>query len=126
MRNLIKNQRTIYYLNFLNYENVVDSQGNLTGEKRIVYAPKRKLNTNISGARGSSQIEAFGTDIRYDKSFVLTAKEFANTKITENTVFFVDTKPTYNSDGIPLYDYIVERIADSINEVVIAITKVRR
>ena len=125
MRNLIKNKRQIYVLNYLGEVDVQDGNGNYTGEKVVKYKPKIAFYTHLSGARGSSQSEIFGTDIKYDKSFVLTTNEFKTLGITENSVFFVDIKPTY-SNGNPLYDYRVERIADTINEVVIAITKVRK
>ena len=116
MRNLEINKRTLYVLNYQGEVDVQDSNGNYTGEKTIQYKPKIQFKTHISGARGSSQSEIFGTDIRYDKSFVLTTAEFERLGITENSVFFVDIKPTYK-DGNPLYDYRVERIADTINDI---------
>lgn len=125
MRNLIKNKRPIYLVNYKGEENEVDSQGNLTGEKTIKYYPKKLIKVNISGARGSSQSEVFGTETNYDKSFVLSVESFKELGITENSVFFVDIKPKYDGNN-PLYDYRVERIADTLNEVVIAITKVRK
>ena len=125
MRNLKINKRKIYLLNFKSIEDAEDSQHNLTGDKIVKYYPKQAFRTHISGARGSSQSEIFGTEILYDKTFVLTTDEFKELGITENSVFFVDIQPTYK-DGNPLYDYRVERIAETINEVVIAITKVRR
>lgn len=125
MRNCKKNERPLWLLNFIKEDEVKDSQGNYTGEKTIVYTRPKKINSNISGARGSSQSEVFGTDIRYDKTITFSFDQFKELKITENSVFFVDSKPIY--DGInPLYDYRVEKIADTKNEVVIAITKVRR
>ena len=125
MRNLEINKRTLYVLNFLGEEDIRDSNGNYTGEKTIKYIPKKLFKAHLSGAKGSSQSEVFGTDINYDKSFVLTVSEFKKLGITENSVLFVDIKPTYDGEN-PLYDYRVERIAETINEVVIAITKVRR
>ena len=80
---------------------------------------------HISGARGSSQVEVFGTDINYDKTILLTKNEFKATKINENSVFFIENKVAYE-DNFPLYDYRVVRIAETINEVVIAIEKVRK
>ena len=126
MRNLKKNKRQLYVLNFLGEEEVKDSQGNYTGEKIIKYKPKKVFEAHISGARGSSESEVFGVKIDYDKSFILTKSEFAKLGITENSVFFVDIKPKYDNNQNPLYDYRVERIAETINEVAIAITKVRR
>lgn len=128
MRNLYKNKREIAWLNYKGNEDVKDANGNLTGEKVIAYYPIKKAKAHVSGAKGSSMIEVFGTDIKYDKVILLTKKEFEMTginprdHITENTVFFIDVKPTYK-DGTPMYDYVVTRIADTINEVAIAIAK---
>ena len=126
MRNSIKNKsRTIYLLNFKQEIDAIDDNGNYTGEKVIIYSPKKAIKVNLSGAMGSSQSEVFGSDIHYDKSFVLTALEKQKLGLNENSVFFVDIAPKY--DGLnPLYDYRVERIAETINEVVVAITKVRK
>lgn len=123
MRNLVKNKKPFYALNYLRNEDVLDEDGNLTGEKTVIYTKAFKVKANISGARGSSQSEIFGTDIRYDKSFVLTTAEFKRLKLTENSVFFIDKKPTYE-DGQPLYDYRVKKIAEVINDVAIAVEKV--
>ena len=43
--------------------------------------------------------------------------------IAEDTVLFVDKNPEYK-DGKPLYDYIVKRVAKSLNSISIAISKV--
>ena len=118
MRNLLINQKTIYAKNYIGTQDVKDDNDNLTGEKTIVYTAKYPIRTHISGARGSSQIETFGTDVNYDKTIIITKDEFNRYKITENTVFFVDTKDKN------AYDYRVVRIAETLNEVVIAIKKV--
>ena len=123
MRNLEINKSSISYLNYKETENIIDSEGNLTGEKKVVYSPKKDIKAHVSGAKGSSMVEVFGTDISYDKTILLTKQEFVNSKIDENTVFFIDVKPTYD-DGTPLYDYRVKRIAETINQVLIAIEKV--
>ena len=123
MRNLKINEKTFYALNYKGVVDVTDGDGNLTGEKSITYSKAFKVHANISGAKGSSQAEIFGTDIRYDKTFMLTSKEFERLKITENTVFFVGITPVYE-DGKPLYNYRVKKIAEVINDVAIAIEKV--
>ena len=126
MRNSEKNKsKTIYIVNYKGEVDVLDTNGYKTGEKKIEYYPKKPFKVNLSGARGSSQSEIFGTDVSYDKTFVLTTLEKKRLGISENTVFFVDVPPKY-VDGNPLYDYRVERIADTINQVVVAITKVRK
>ena len=123
MRSLKINQKPFYALNYKGVVDVVDSEGNLTGEKMIEYSKAFTINANLSGAKGSSQSEVFGTDIHYDKKFTLTSQEFKRLKLTENSVFFIDKKVEYE-DGQPLYNYRVKKIADVINDVAIAIERV--
>ena len=119
MRDLEKNKETIYAKNFLREDDNIDADGYYDGTKTIVYSKRFEIKTNISGAKGQSQVEIFGTDVAYDKIFVLTRAEFEKLKLTENSVFFVDTKDKEK------YDYQVARIAKTINQVVIAIKKVK-
>lgn len=123
MRNLERNKSLIKYLNYVGITEVVDREGHLTGEQSVTYTNVKSIHAHISGARGSSIIEVFGTDISYDKTILLTKSEFDRSEIDENSVFFINVKPKYNK-GIPLYDYRVKRIAETINEVLIAIEKV--
>lgn len=123
MRNLEINKQPFSYLNYKGIEKVQDSAGNYTGEKKVTYYPKKDMKANVSGSKGSSMVEVFGTDISYDKVIALTKNEFVKSGITENSVFFIDVRPSY-VDGTPLYDYRVSRIAKTINQVLIAIKKV--
>lgn len=123
MRNLIINKSLFYFLNYVSEEKAKDSDGNYTGEAIITYTRPRMFMGHISGAKGSSQVEVFGTDINYDKTILLTKKEFIKTKINENSVFFIDKKVKYDGTT-PLYDYRVRKIAQTPNEVLIAIEKV--
>ena len=127
MRNQIINQSKLYVLNYLSKTKTKDSDGNYTGEETITYSRPIMFMGHISGAKGSSQIEIFGTEINYDKTLLITKTRFKALKITENSVFFVDKKPQYDSDyTTPLYDYRVKRIAETINEVAIALERVSR
>ena len=125
MRNLIKNKTNMYVLNYKGEVDVVDDYGYLTGEKTIAYTKPISFMAHKSSARGSSQVEMFGTDLSYDITIVITISEFDKLKITENSVFFIDIKPKYDGTT-PLYDYRVERIAKTLNEVAIALTKVNK
>ena len=126
MRNLLLNKTKHYVLNYKGEEMVKDDDGNYTGEVAIAYTKPIMFMGHISGARGSSQVEMFGTDVAYDKTIIITTKEFNRLKITENSVFFIDKKVSYDNDHIPLYDYRVMRIAETINEVAIALEKVSK
>ena len=125
MRNLIINKTKIIALNYKSEQDVLGGDGYYTGEKTIEYTKPITFYAHISGARGSSQVEIFGTDVSYDKTIVLSKSEFDKLKITENSVFFIEKKPTYDGTT-PLYDYRVSRISITINEVVIALQKVAK
>ena len=125
MRNLERNKQELFYLNYVKTEKVLDSNNPelKTGEKRVVYTKAIKIKAHVSGAKGSSMVEVFGTDISYDKTILLTKNEFAKSGINENSVFFIDTPVKY-IDNVPLYDYEVKRIANTPNEVLIAVKRV--
>lgn len=125
MRNLEINKSKLYVLNYKGKVQHKNSAGNLTGETIVEYTKPTMFMGHISSARGSSQVEMFGVDVNYDKSILITKNEFKKLKITENSVFFIDKKPEYE-DLIPMYDYRVIRIAETINEVAIAVKKVEQ
>ena len=125
MRNQKINETKHFVLNYKGEEKVKDSDDNYTGEVKIAYTKPIMFMGHISGAKGSSQVAIFGTDIAYDKVLVITKAKFERLKITENSVFFIDKKPNYDGTN-PLYDYRIKRIAETINEVAIALEKVSR
>ena len=121
MKVMERNKRTFWYCLYDRKEPIVDEDGNETGEEQIVYKPAQSLRANISAASGSSQVEQFGNLAGYDKVIVL---DDTSCLIDENTVLFIDKEPEYDDDGKPLYDYMVKRVARSLNSVSIAVTKV--
>lgn len=121
MKVMERNKRTFWYCLYDRKEPIIDEDGNETGEEQIVYKPAQSLRTNISAASGSSQVEQFGNLAGYDKVIVL---DDTSCPIDENTVLFIDKEPEYDDDGKPLYDYMVKRVAKSLNSVSIAVTKV--
>lgn len=121
MKVMERNKRTFWYCLYDRKEPIIDDDGNETGEEQIVYKPAQSLRANISAASGSSQVEQFGNLAGYDKVIVL---DDTSCLIDENTVLFIDKEPEYDDDGKPLYDYMVKRVAKSLNSVSIAATKV--
>lgn len=121
MKVMERNKRTFWYCLYDRKEPIIDEDGNETGEEQIVYKPSQSLRANISAASGSSQVEQFGNLAGYDKVIVL---DDTSCLIDENTVLFIDKEPEYDDDGKPLYDYMVKRVAKSLNSVSIAVTKV--
>lgn len=121
MKTLKRNKQAFWYALYDGKQAVKDTDGNETGEYKIVYKTAEKTEGNISAATGSSQVEQFGNFAGYDRVIVT---EDVNSPIDENTVLFVDISPTYDTENQPLYDYVVKRVAKSLNSVSYAITKV--
>ena len=123
MRNLEINKSSFYFANFKDTEKVKDENDHFTGEIIVLYHKPVKIKKHISGAKGSSYNETFGTDINYDKTILFTKDEFKKLGITENTIFFLNVAPKKEGNTYK-YDYIVSKIAETINQVVVAIKKV--
>lgn len=118
MRALTKNKRPFWYSNSTGTtEELVDSNGYYTGEWGETYETPVKAKANISANRGNASEEPFGTLLDYDKVIVDCDPSYG---INEKTRLWIDTP---YEEGVP-HDYIVKKIARSINGVSIAIKKV--
>jgi hypothetical protein len=121
MKCLERNKTEFYYALFVDDEPGKDEYGNESGEPRIIYSEPVLAKANISPATGVSQVEQFGKELKYDKVIVL---DDITCPIDENSVLFVDKQPEKDDDGNLLFDYIVKKVARSLNSVSIAISKV--
>lgn len=121
MKTMERNKQMFFYLLYDRKEPVKDGDGNETGEETVVYKKAVSARANVSAATGASQVEQFGSLTGYDKVIVT---DDMTCPIDENSVLFLDKKPEYGEDGKPLYDYMVKRVARSLNSVSIAVTKV--
>ena len=121
MRTMEKNKRTFYYCLYKGTERLQDEYGNVTGEEKVIYSRPIQMRANISAAYGTTQVEQFGNVSAYDKVIVT---DDINCPINENTVLFIDKKPEFDKDDNPIYDYVVKRVAKSLNSLSIAISKV--
>ncbi len=122
MRNLARNKRKFAYCLYLGNTPMTDTDGLETGEYKISYSEPVTVMGNISPATGISVTEQFGNLENYDKVIAL---DDVNTPINEDSVLFVDKEYEEDSDGSPIYDYTVRRVAKSLNQVSIAISKVK-
>ena len=94
-----------------------DDDGNFTGERKLAYATPVEIRCRVSSATGSSLIDQFGVNVDYDKTVQI---EGTGLGITETTVLWIDDLRS----GKP-YDYVVERVAESLNHTTLAVKKVR-
>lgn len=120
MRGLVKNEQLFYYSLYREKTQLNDSDGYFTGDYGITYSDPVPMRANISPARGTAQTEQFGIGIDYDKVIVTCDM---TCPIDENSVLFVDKAPAKNANGEYVYDYVVTKIAKSLNSISIAIKK---
>ena len=144
MKCLHRNKRPFYYCLYKGEIEILDEYGNLSGEKIVTYEDDVMEMANISTATGQSNTEQFGNLENYDKVIVI---DDLDCPIDENSVLFIDKEPEFtdaetneviesatlfgedsyvsHSYKIPVYDYIVRRVAKSLNSISIAVSKVK-
>lgn len=122
MRCVMRNKTSFYYALYTVQTEIIDDYGNVTGEYSVQYSNPIKILGNVSAAQGETQSRQFGESETYDKVIVL---DDPNTPIDEYSILWVDTRPEL-VDGVTTtpHDYIVKKVARSLNSVSIAISKV--
>ena len=145
MRGLKRNEQVFCYCLFDSSTEIEDEYGNATGQREVTYKPPVIMRANISPATGQSKVEMFGDLDDYDKVIVTCDM---NCPIAETTVLMIDS-PAFmlftpkDYDGVltedgywfaasgfeddkhPVYDYIVKRVARSLNSISYAVSKVK-
>ena len=123
MRCMVRNKSKFYYASYTTETEIIDEYGNATGEYTVSYSNPVEMKGNVSAAQGEMQSRQFGESESYDKVIVLNDR---NASIDEHSILWVDTLPNLNEDGTTdtPHDYVVKRVAKSLNGVSIAIQKV--
>ena len=123
MRTLERNKVSFYYATYLGDTEIIDAKGLHTGEKATSFSLWKPYKANISPAKGESVAQLFGNDIQYDRVIVIGDPKF---EIDENTVLAIDIEPNTRTKVTdkPIFDYVVTRVARSLNSVSYAIAKV--
>lgn len=129
MRCLRRNKVRFYYALYEGKTPVTDDYGNATGEYEVQYGKPVEGYANISAAVGENATRQFGDKESYDKVLVTEASP-----MDEQTILWIDTVPQMDVDGslsrdgdgkmLTPYDYIVQKVAQSLNSVSYAIRKV--
>lgn len=120
MKILERNKTPFWYQLYDRTKTVEDEYGNEVGSA-VVYKDAVEMKGNISSATGSAQVEQFGNFAGYDKVIVV---DDMSCPIEETTVLFIDKKPEYDAEGNPLFDYVVKRVAKSLNVIAYAVKRV--
>lgn len=110
-----------YYAKYKSDEPIYDEWGNLTSEHNVIYGNPIEARGNVSAAKGETEIRQFGESDDYDKVIVVST-----TDIDEHCVLWVDRTPELSPEGMTdtAYDYVVRKVAKSLNSVSISIKKV--
>ena len=123
MRCMTRNKTKFYCAAYIGETEIADENGNGTGEYNLAYENPIETHGNVSAAQGEMQNRQFGESESYDKVIVLDDKD---APINEYSILWVDTLPHLNDDGSTdtPHDYVVKKVARSLNGVSIAISKV--
>lgn len=123
MRCLRRNKIPFHYALYSGKTQITDEYGNKTGEYEVVYTNPVQALGNVSATRGETVTRQFGEDEAYDRVIVL---EDPNAPIDEFSILWIDTKPEIDANGDTKtpHDYVVKKVARSINSVSIAVSKV--
>lgn len=120
MRLMNRNKRDIWYQTYegITPETITDEYGNVleTGENSVSYSEPVMVRMSIGIASGVSSQEMFGGLDDYDRILIT---EDLNCPIDEHSVLYIETDPDEDD-----YDYIVKRVAKSLNFIAYAVSKV--
>ena len=122
MRAMQRNKQKFWYALYERSEPTLDEYGNEVGEKPI-YGNPIKESGNISEADGNTEKALFGINAVYTKVINPMPKNFP---MNENSILWVDTVPRIAEDGrtdAP-HDYVVTKVARSLNHKAYALKKV--
>ena len=123
MKCMSRNKTNFHYALYESKTPVIDEYGNATGEYEVKIGNPHPFSANISAARGETQTRQFGENEGYDRVIVMDKDA---PPIDEYSVLWVDVVPELDSTGATKtpYDYVVKKVAKSLNSVSIAISKV--
>lgn len=116
MRTLKRNKRPVAYAFYAGIRDLIDDDGNFTGETEIFYTTPVKTLMNVSGGRGQADIALFGLTSNFSRTAVT---EDLETAFSTDTVFWIEADP-----DTQLHDYRVVAVARTINQVVLALEEV--
>lgn len=118
MRDLKRNQRSIWYAVPVNTIPILDDYGNDTLEVETVYRPPALLYCNVSASVGQEAVEVFGSQTEYNRTITLTGWECP---LIEGCRVWFGVDPNDSADN---HNYSVVRVADSKNGFLVALREV--
>lgn len=118
MRTQQRNQRPVYYASYDGVTEIVDDDGNYTGEYEVSYSEPVFALMNVSGGRGQADIALFGLTQTFSRT---ATTQDLDTDWNTEMVMWVESDP----DTEP-FNYRVVAVARTINQVVLALSEVEK
>ena len=117
MRSMQRNWREMHYATVLGYEPIKDEYGNDTLEQKTLYSSPTPFRANISANAGQEAVNVFGAVTGYSRTISYIGK---SCPLDEGSLvwFGVDVSGPHN--------YVVVKVADSKNTVLIALREVSK
>ena len=116
MRTLKRNRRPVAYAFYDGVTEIINDDGEHTGEYVVHYTTPVKKLMNVSGGRGQANIRMFGLENDFSRTIVT---EDLDTPFNTETVFWIERNP----DTEP-HDFRVIAVSRTINQVVLALAEV--
>lgn len=113
MRTLEINKQDMWYALYLGKDEVIDEYGNHTGVFELQYSDPVYYPVNMSQSRGTADVDAFGIEADYDRTFVTTDMACP---IKEDSIIWFGADPQTEP-----HNYTVYQIANSLNSITYAI-----
>lgn len=122
MRTMTRNRQVFYSASFVSSSMGTDGDGNYT-EMQNTYTDPVERTGVFTPANGAANDQLFGMNEIYDKVITLNQGE---DYLTVGSVLWVDTMPDIDKQGKTTtpYDYVVVKVAPSLNFISVAIRKV--
>lgn len=116
MRTVKRNKRPVAYAFYQGVTELLDGDGNLTGEYNVSYTEPVSTLMNVSGGRGQADIALFGLTQTFSRT---ATTEDLTTPFNTQTVFWIET----DQETEP-FDYRVVAVSRTVNQVVLALAEV--
>ena len=116
MRLVHRDKRPVAYAFYDGVTELIDDDGNYTGEYEVHYTAPVKTLMNVSGGRGQADIALFGLTQTFGRT---AATQDLDTKWNTETVMWIEKDP----DTEP-FDYRDVAVSRTINQVVLALSEV--
>ena len=115
MRNLVRNQRKLWYAVPMGNIPILDEYGNDTLEVEMAFASPLPFRANVSASVGQEAVEVFGTQTEYSRTVTIAGSECP---LVEGCRVWFGVEPNELENN---HNYTVIRVADSKNGYLVAL-----